>query len=99
MHMINKCLGLTALCLSLSFIPAGAEEEEALYEVNFIDTELTDFIDSVSRITSTTFIIDPRVKGKVTVRSARRWPVPTWKTSCRTPKPSFTTPRKTPTST
>lgn len=69
MHMINKCLGLTALCLSLSFIPAGAEEEEALYEVNFIDTELTDFIDSVSRITSTTFIIDPRVKGKVTVRS------------------------------
>ncbi|OOV96558.1 type II secretion system protein GspD [Pseudomonas sp. MF4836] len=67
--MINKCLGLTALCLSLSFIPAGAEEEEALYEVNFIDTELTDFIDSVSRITSTTFIIDPRVKGKVTVRS------------------------------
>jgi len=69
MHMINKCLGLTALCLSLSFIPAGAEEEEALYEVNFIDTELTDFIDSVSRITNTTFIIDPRVKGKVTVRS------------------------------
>jgi general secretion pathway protein D len=69
MHMINKCLGLTALCLALSFTPAGAEEEEALYEVNFIDTELTDFIDSISRITSTTFIIDPRVKGKVTVRS------------------------------
>lgn len=69
MHMIHKCLGLTALCLSLSFAPVSAEEEEALYEVNFIDTELTDFIDSVSRITSTTFIIDPRVKGKVTVRS------------------------------
>ncbi|MFC6340197.1 type II secretion system secretin GspD [Pseudomonas karstica] len=69
MHMINKCLGLTALCLALSFTPASAEEETALYEVNFIDTELTEFIDSVSRITNTTFIIDPRVKGKVTVRS------------------------------
>ncbi|WP_314386289.1 type II secretion system secretin GspD [Pseudomonas brenneri] len=69
MHMINKCLGLTALCLALSVTQARAEEAPALYEVNFIDTELTDFIDSVSRITNTTFIIDPRVKGKVTVRS------------------------------
>lgn len=69
MHMINKCLGLSALCLALSVTPVGAEEAPALYEVNFIDTELSDFIDSVSRITNTTFIIDPRVKGKVTVRS------------------------------
>ena len=69
MHMINKCLGLSALCLALSVNPVRAEEAPALYEVNFIDTELTDFIDSVSRITNTTFIIDPRVKGKVTVRS------------------------------
>ncbi|USW97734.1 type II secretion system secretin GspD [Pseudomonas proteolytica] len=67
--MINKCLGLSALCLALSVNPVRAEEAPALYEVNFIDTELTDFIDSVSRITNTTFIIDPRVKGKVTVRS------------------------------
>lgn len=69
MHMINKCLGLSALCLALSVNPVRAEEAPALYEVNFIDTELTDFIDSVSRITNTTFIIDPRVQGKVTVRS------------------------------
>lgn len=69
MHMINKCLCLSALCLALSVTPAHAEDAPALYEVNFIDTELTDFIDSVSRITNTTFIIDPRVKGKVTVRS------------------------------
>ena len=69
MQMINKCLVLTALCMALSVTQGVAEEEEALYEVNFIDTELTDFIDSVSRITNTTFIIDPRVKGKVTVRS------------------------------
>jgi general secretion pathway protein D len=48
----------------------SAAEEEPVYEVNFVDTELSEFIDSVSRITHTNFIIDPRVKGKVTVRSS-----------------------------
>lgn len=64
-----------SLCLSL----AWAEEPETfdesgtpLYEVNFVDTELGEFIDSVSRITGTTFIVDPRVKGKVTVRTVDR---------------------------
>jgi len=66
-----------ALCLGLSL--AWAEEPETfddngtpLYEVNFVDTELSEFIDSVSRITGTTFIVDPRVKGKVTVRTVDR---------------------------
>jgi general secretion pathway protein D len=67
----------TALSLSLSL--AWAQEPETfdengtpLYEVNFVDTELGEFIDSVSRITGTTFIVDPRVKGKVTVRTVDR---------------------------
>ena len=67
----------TALSLSLSL--AWALEPETfdengtpLYEVNFVDTELGEFIDSVSRITGTTFIVDPRVKGKVTVRTVDR---------------------------
>ncbi|WP_373565153.1 MULTISPECIES: type II secretion system secretin GspD [Pseudomonadaceae] len=46
--------------------------ESPLYEVNFVDTELSEFIDSVSQITGTTFIVDPRVKGKVTVRTVER---------------------------
>ncbi len=46
--------------------------ESPLYEVNFVDTELGEFIDSVSQITGTTFIVDPRVKGKVTVRTVER---------------------------
>ncbi len=65
------------LCLALSM--ACAEEPEVLeegeapqYEVNFVDTDLGEFIDSVSRITGTTFIVDPRVKGKVTVRTVDR---------------------------
>ncbi|NIE74500.1 type II secretion system protein GspD [Pantoea sp. Ap-967] len=68
-----------AAALSLALSLAWAEEPETfgddgtpLYEVNFVDTELGEFIDSVSRITGTTFIVDPRVKGKVTVRTVDR---------------------------
>lgn len=67
--------GLLMLGMSL----ARAEEPEVfaddgtpLYEVNFVDTELGEFINSVSRITGTTFIVDPRVQGKVTVRTVDR---------------------------
>ncbi|WP_371924958.1 type II secretion system secretin GspD [Pseudomonas sp. R5(2019)] len=47
-------------------------EEKPVYEVNFVDTDMIEFIDSVSQITGTTFIVDPRVTGKVTVRSTER---------------------------
>jgi len=78
----GMCLWLSCLLVCL---PAGAVEATPdvpvanevivdddgtpLYEVNFIDTDLGEFINSVSRITGTTFIVDPRVKGQVTVRS------------------------------
>ncbi|MFG0841896.1 type II secretion system secretin GspD [Pseudomonas sp. FYR_5] len=64
-----------AVALSLALSVAYAQEPvfddngTPMYEVNFVDTELGEFIDSVSRITGTTFIVDPRVKGKVTVRT------------------------------
>lgn len=68
-----------AAMLSLGLALAWAEEPEEidengtpLYEVNFVDTDLGEFIDSVSRITGTSFIVDPRVKGKVTVRTVDR---------------------------
>jgi len=64
-----------SLALAVALPQAYAEEPvfddngTPMYEVNFVDTELGEFIDSVSRITGTTFIVDPRVKGKVTVRT------------------------------
>ncbi|GAB7528584.1 GspD family T2SS secretin variant XcpQ [Pseudomonas sp. 3A(2025)] len=70
--MINhRCKQALRLVLVLCAMNLGGvyAEEDPVYEVNFVDTELSEFIDSVSRITNTTFIIDPRVKGKVTVRS------------------------------
>ncbi|RZI89276.1 MAG: type II secretion system protein GspD [Pseudomonas sp.] len=77
--MFARYCAAAALSLSLSLSLAWAEEPEGLdeggtpmYEVNFVDTDLVEFIDSVSRITGTTFIVDPRVKGKVTVRTVDR---------------------------
>ncbi|HGM5579635.1 TPA: type II secretion system secretin GspD [Pseudomonas putida] len=66
------------LSLGLCFAQAWAEDPEVdeqgvpQYEVNFVDTDMGEFIDSVSRITGTTFIVDPRVTGKVTVRTVDR---------------------------
>lgn len=71
-YCVAAALGLV---LSMGLPAANAEEPvfddngTPLYEVNFVDTDLGEFIDSVSRITGTTFIVDPRVKGKVTVRT------------------------------
>ncbi|MBC3475497.1 MULTISPECIES: type II secretion system secretin GspD [Pseudomonas] len=74
--LVRYCVAAT---MSLALTLAWAEEPEVFeedgtprYEVNFVDTELGEFIDSVSRITGTTFIVDPRVKGKVTVRTVDR---------------------------
>ncbi|MDQ7985554.1 type II secretion system secretin GspD [Pseudomonas sp. G34] len=74
--IVRYCL---AALLALGATPILAEEvldlpvaESPLYEVNFVDTELSEFIDSVSQITGITFIVDPRVKGKVTVRTVER---------------------------
>ncbi|MEG5264597.1 type II secretion system secretin GspD [Pseudomonas sp. JDS28PS106] len=68
-NRFKQPLRLAVLLCALTTGWVGAEEEP-VYEVNFVDIELSEFIDSVSRITHTNFIIDPRVKGKVTVRSS-----------------------------
>ncbi|MES3707770.1 type II secretion system secretin GspD [Pseudomonas putida] len=73
---VRYCVAaVLSLALAVGLPEARAEEPvfdengTPMYEVNFVDTELGEFIDSVSRITGTTFIVDPRVKGKVTVRT------------------------------
>ncbi|MBJ9976796.1 type II secretion system secretin GspD [Pseudomonas sp. S75] len=75
--MFRNCAA-SLLSLGLVCTPVWAEEPEVddngvpQYEVNFVDTDMGEFIDSVSRITGTTFIVDPRVTGKVTVRTVDR---------------------------
>ena len=60
---------LVALLLGLSIIvnPVYAAE----VTLNFSDADLVAVINSVSQITGKNFIIDPRVKGKVTVISSK----------------------------
>ncbi len=67
-HCMAAALSL-ALSVAYAQEPVFDDNGTPMYEVNFVDTELGEFIDSVSRITGTTFIVDPRVKGKVTVRT------------------------------
>ncbi len=66
--LFTRCL-LPGLFLLLSAVlrPALAEE----VTLNFSDADLTAVANSVSQITGKNFIIDPRVKGKVTVISSK----------------------------
>ena len=58
---------ITALALLTCSQFAAAEE----VTLNFSDADLVQVINSVSQITGKNFIIDPRVKGKVTVISSK----------------------------
>ncbi len=61
-------LVLLVLALVLATAPVRAEEEVTL---NFKDADLNVVIQTVADITGRNFVIDPRVKGKVTVVSSR----------------------------
>lgn len=56
-------LGFALSGVALSAEPASTDE----YELNFTDTDINAVITAVAKLTGKNFIIDPRVKGKVTV--------------------------------
>jgi general secretion pathway protein D len=64
-----KIIKCTLLSLGLLFSSLQAHAEEVT--LNFSDADLVAVINSVSQITGKNFIIDPRVKGKVTVVSSK----------------------------
>jgi general secretion pathway protein D len=65
--LLLRFLAANALCLLLMTAPVKAEN----VTLNFSNADLLAVINSVSQITGKNFIIDPRVKGKVTVISAK----------------------------
>jgi general secretion pathway protein D len=65
--LLLRFLAANALCLLLTTAPVKAEN----VTLNFSNADLLAVINSVSQITGKNFIIDPRVKGKVTVISAK----------------------------
>lgn len=66
---IKNCQKL-ALCISmmLSFM-IGSVAYAAEYQPNFKDTEITEFINIVGKNLKRTIIVDPNVRGKISVRS------------------------------
>ncbi|WIO50847.1 GspD family T2SS secretin variant XcpQ [Pseudomonas aeruginosa] len=51
-----------------AFAPAG-NQQEAHWTINLKDADIREFIDQISEITGETFVVDPRVKGQVSVVS------------------------------
>lgn len=67
-------LALTLTCL-LTCVSATAQQQQqpsqqATITPAFRDAELTEIIDAVATITGKTFIVDPRVRAQVTIRSS-----------------------------
>ncbi len=69
----NKCVifPIIALLILVSSIFAGSSQANTGITLNLKDADLQSFIETVAEITGRNFVIDPRVKAKVTVVSAR----------------------------
>jgi general secretion pathway protein D len=71
----SSLLALTLTCLlttagSPAWAQQNAQAAQATITPAFRDAELTEIIDAVATITGKTFIIDPRVRAQVTIRSS-----------------------------
>jgi len=66
---------MTALFLLLaipSVSTAQVDSDEPRYSVDFQETSLREFIESVGRITGRDFVVDPRIQGTVSLSSQRQ---------------------------
>ena len=68
-------LARLVLCIAcvVSFTAMAAEEQVSL---NFVDADIEEVIKAVSQITQRNFLVDPRVKGKINIVSAKPIPAP-----------------------
>ena len=68
---LRKCSGLikwlAALAISIGFVIEAFAAD--LVKINFRDADIRSVIESVAEITGESFVLDPRVKGKVTIIS------------------------------
>ncbi|HEX7030545.1 MAG TPA: type II secretion system secretin GspD [Gammaproteobacteria bacterium] len=55
--------------------PAGSASEPTVMTLNFEDMEIRDVARAVGEVTGKSFILDPRVKGRVTIVSAQPIPI------------------------
>lgn len=62
----TRVLGSVLMVLSVMTWPSYAQEAETLKQ-NFQNVDITKVIEAIAKLTGKNFIIDPRVKGKVTL--------------------------------
>ena len=74
MKRIGRLICTLLLATGLIGMPAFAADadgsEEPTWRINLKDAEMGEFITQVARITGRNFVVDPRVKGRVTVVSS-----------------------------
>lgn len=75
--VVTLLLALLVPTLALAQAPAGEAASSTTdaaprYDVDFQETSLREFIDSVGRITGHEFLVDPRVQGNISLTSQRR---------------------------
>ena len=61
---------LATLGLGGSVLPARGAGEPQSYRINLKDADIGEFVTQVARITGRNFVVDPRVKGRITVISS-----------------------------
>lgn len=67
--LLRSLFLILILALVLASLPARAEEPT--YQLNMQGADINEVIDLVARVTGKSFIVDPRVRGQVTVISDR----------------------------
>ena len=65
------CLGVRAIALGLLIMISSATAWAAPVTLNLKDADINAVISTVSKVTGKNFIVDPRVKGRVTIISSR----------------------------
>ena len=65
----TSLLALASLLLTLGMSGGPALAEEQTWRINLKNADIREFVDQVAEITGKTFVVDPRLKGEVTVVS------------------------------
>ena len=66
--VLKRLLKITLVLISISMASLSQAEDQS-WQVNLKDADISAFIGQIADITGKSFVIDPRVKGKVTVVS------------------------------
>ena len=66
---IKKWIALVVLIVAMPISQSWAKSDEQTWKVNLKEADIKAFISQIANITGYSFVIDPRVKGKVTIVS------------------------------